>query len=33
MEVVCLALNDMVGEDVVIRDVEMDDSEVEEEDW
>ena len=33
MEVVCLALNDMVGEDVVIRDVDMDDSEVEEEDW
>ena len=33
MDVVCLALNDMEGEEVVMRDVEMDDNEVEEEDW
>ena len=33
MEVVCLALNDMAGDEVVTREVEMDDNEVEEEDW
>ena len=33
MEVVCLALTDMAGDEVVMRDVEMDDNEVEEEDW